>query len=400
MAMRSGWSVCAVVVVAAALLLSCGSGKAGFIYVANQGSNPGAVTTFAFGLSNGLLNVANDVLSPVGKPAPTGAQPTALIFNPDQTFAYVANTASSDISSYTVNHDGSLAPMSGTTSIVGHNTPAAHPVALATDAGGHFLFVANQGSASSTPRIPGNIAVFAIGTGGDLSPIACSSATPDCWLVSVPVPPGASYLPTPSALTVSNQGNFLYVTDAANGTVVGYPFDPTSGALESPLASTPVTVGTTPSAVFSPPTTGATFLYVANSGSGDIYGFQVLSDGTLLPNATLKTSSGIGPIAMLSDPQARYLYALDNVSNLVFEFRINAVTGQLTPLTPPSASTGANPVSFTLRSDGTVNGNFWLFTSNFTANSVSTFLLTSTTGVLSALPQQISPQAPFGIASR
>jgi 6-phosphogluconolactonase (cycloisomerase 2 family) len=386
--------------VAAAVLLSCGSGPTGFLYVVNQGSNPGAVTTFAFSLSNGSLQVANDVLNPVGQPAPTGAQPTVVIFNPAQTVAYVANTASSDLSSYTVNHDGSLAPISGTTSIVGKNTPAARPVALATDLGGHFLFVANQGSPSSAPPIPGNVAVLAIGTGGNLSPIACPPATPDCWLVPVPVPAGASYLPTPSALTVSNQGNFLYVTDAANGTVVGYPFDPSSGTLHSPLASTPVTVGTTPSGVFSPPTTGTTFLYVTNSGSGNIYGFQVGSDGTLLPNATLITSVGIAPVAMLSDPQARYLYVLDNVSNLVFEFRINAVTGLLTPLSPPSASTGANPVSFTLRSDGTVNGNFWLFTSNFTANTVSTFLLTSTTGVLSPLPQQITPQAPYGIASR
>jgi len=399
MSMRSGWA-CAVAVAAAALLVSCGSGATGYLYVVNQGSNPGAVTTFAFGLSNGQLNVANDVLEPVGAPAPTGAQPTAVIFNPAQTFAYVANTASNDISSYTVNHDGSLAPMSGTTSIVGQKTPAARPVALATDLAGHFLFVANQGSPSSTPPIPGNIAVFTIGTGGNLSPIACPAATPDCWLVPVPVPPGASYLPTPSALTVSNQGNFLYVTDSANGTVVGYPFDPSSGTVQSPLASTPVTVGTTPSGLFSPPTTGATFLYVTNSGSGNIYGFQVLSDGTLLPNATLITSAGIAPLAMLSDPQARYLYVLDNVSSLVFEFRLNAVTGLLTPLSPPSASTGANPVSFTLRSDGTVNGNFWLFTSNFTSNTVSTFLLTSTTGVLSPQPQQITPQAPYGIASR
>jgi 6-phosphogluconolactonase len=401
MSMRSGWLACVALVLTAFFLPSCGSSsKKGFIYLVNQGSNPGTIAAFSFSLSSGVLNTSNSVLSPIGKTPATGAQPTGVIFDPSQKFAYVANVASNDISSYSVAKDGSLTVLSASTSIVGTNTPAAGPVALATDPGGHFLFVANQGSPSSSPPIPGNLAVFAIGSDGNISPISCSGSNPDCWLISILLPPGASFTATLSAVAVSNQGNFVYVTDAANGTVVGFPFDGTSGAVGAPLPNMPVTVGTSPSALLSPPTTGTTFLYVANSGSGDIFGFEVNPDGSLKPNAEQKTSSGVGPVAMLADPQARYVFSLDKVSSLVHAFKINAVTGQLTALNPPTTSTGANPVSLTLRSDGTANGDFWLFTSNFTANSVSTFKLTSTTGALTPLPQLTGPEAPYGIASR
>jgi hypothetical protein len=53
-----------------------------------------------------------------------------------------------------------------------------------------------------------------------------------------------------------------------------------------------------------------------------------------------------------------------------------------------------------LSSDGSTSGNYWVFTSNFGGNSVSSYALNGSTGVLTALPQLTAPEAPYGIAAR
>jgi 6-phosphogluconolactonase (cycloisomerase 2 family) len=105
----------------------------------------------------------------------------------------------------------------------------------------------------------------------------------------------------------------------------------------------------------------------------------------------------------LTDPNAKYLLALANGGSQITSFTINRVTGALSAVGTNGsnvASTGANPVAFTIRSDGSTSGNFWVFTSNFGANSVSSYALNGSTGTLSALPQLTGPVAPYGIATR
>jgi 6-phosphogluconolactonase len=183
--------------------------------------------------------------------------------------------------------------------------------------------------------------------------------------------------------------------------VVGFVFDTTSGALSS-VPGQFFAVGKTPHAVLSPP--AGTFLYVANAGSDDIYEFFINADGSLMPitNTTTTVPVGIGPVAMLSDPNAKYLFALAHDGSQISAFTINRVTGALNAVGPQGGvvSTGANPVAFTLRSDGSTGGNFWMFTANLAGNSVSSYALNGSTGALSALPQLTAPVAPSGITSR
>jgi hypothetical protein len=58
-------------------------------------------------------------------------------------------------------------------------------------------------------------------------------------------------------------------------------------------------------------------------------------------------------------------------------------------------------VAFAIRSDGTTSGNYWIFTSNLGANTISTFFLNGATGALSALPQLTVPNggAPYGVVA-
>lgn len=408
MSIRSGWLRCVAVLWLLVFFLSCGgsSSKSAFLYLASQGTDPGTVTAYSIDLSKGTLSSSTGQLTPVGKSANTGTQPSALLFNPTQTFAYTANTGSDDISTFTVNKDGSLAAAQSTTKVYSAPGNATRPIALAMDPAAHFLFVANEGvfvsNTDPTLNIAGNLSVFSIGSGGALTAVPNS---PFPLLETSPPLPVKAAQPLPSAVAVSNQGNFVYVTDRTNGCVLGFSFDSSTGAL-SPVPNQTVVVGSAPNSVFSPPT--GNFLYVANAASNDIDEFIINSDGSLSSITTVGTTTpviattGNGPIAMTSDPPAKFLFVVANQGNQVLGYLINHVTGVLSPvaLTTGTASTGAGPVAIAVRSDGSTNGNYWVFTSNNGASTVSTFSLVYNTGTLNPLPQLAAPLAPYGVAAR
>jgi 6-phosphogluconolactonase (cycloisomerase 2 family) len=381
-----------------------GSSRSTNLYLASQGSSPGQITTYRVNLNHGTLNSSNGALTQTGKAYATGVQPGPMIFDPSRNFAFVADfgdpvgNQGGDIAAFSVNKDGTLSSLGLTAMPM--NCLTLNPIGLAMDAKGQFLFVANQAfynvssgatcsaqPANGTPA-PGFITVFPVASGK----LGTGTST------SLPVPPGTTTtVPTPSAVAVSNQGSFVYVTDSTNGVVDGFAFD-ANGALSS-VPGQFFTVGNTPKAVLSPP--AGAFLYVANSGTNDIFEFAINTDGSLVPISATTTiiGTGLGPIAMLTDPTAKYLYALANDGSQITGYTVNHVTGALTAITVSggTVSTGANPVAFTIRSDGSTSGNFWVFTSNFGANSVSTFLLNGATGTLSPNPQLTTPVGPYGI---
>jgi len=401
MSMRFRW-LAGCVLITVALLLSCGSSsKKGFIYLVSQGTQ--AVNAVSLDLKNGELNSSNGALVTTGDSAATGTQPTNLTLNPTQTLGFVANFGSNDITVLSIANDGKVSAV-GNTQL---KAPAARPLGLAMDPSGKFLFVADQGdttqSASCTPRDPSypanctaRISVFTVDSGGGLSEV---DGSPFPLLTAAQ---GFTY-PAPLSLTglaVANQGNYLYVTEQNNNILVGFEFDPSSGALTQ-LDSTPIVVGVAPSAATSPAT--GDFLYVANATSNNVIGFSIDSTtGVLTTVPGSPFAVGVSPIsfASLITSNQNYMYVVNSQSNQVTGFSLNAVTGDLKPLNPPNVSTGALPVAATIRSDGEVAGDFWLIVSANGSNSVSTFKLTTTTGGLNALPQLISPVDPYGIASK
>jgi DNA-binding beta-propeller fold protein YncE len=323
-----------------------------------------------------------------------------MIFDSTHSFAYVADfgnpqaAKSGDVAALTVNKDGSITSIGLTTPAPDPTQTQActlNPIALATDAKNQFLFVASQQFCSGTPAA-GVISVFSVASGK----VTAVASTP----LPVPAGPAGATTPLPTGIAVSNQGGFVYITDSTNNTVVGFAYD-SSGKLTS-VPGQFFPVGTTPRAVFSPP--AGNFLYVGNAASNDVYEFTINSDGSLVAimASTTIVPTGVGPIAMLSDPNAKYVYVLSNGGSQISAYTLNKVTGALTSisLVGGTVSTGASPVSFTIRSDGSTSGDFWVFTSNLGANSISSYALNGATGQLSALPQLSSPVAPYGIGTR
>jgi 6-phosphogluconolactonase (cycloisomerase 2 family) len=399
--MRSGWLGCLAVACALALFVSCGSsGRSTFLYLTSAGTDPGTVAVYSLNLSSGLLNSTNGALTPTGKTAATGTQPGPMIFDSTHSFAYVADfgnplaAKSGDVAALTMNKDGSITSIGLTTPAPDPSQTQActlNPIALATDAKNQFLFVASQQFCNGTPAA-GVMSVFGVASGK----VTALASTP----LPVPAGPAGATISLPTGIAVSNQGSFVYITDSTNNTVVGFAYDSSGNLTSVPGQFFPV--GTTPRAVFSPP--AGNFLYVGNAGSNDVYEFTINTDGSLVA-ITAPTSivpTGVGPIAMLSDPNAKYVYVLANTGSQISGYTLNKVTGALTSIgqVGGTISTGANPVSFTIRSDGSTSGNFWVFTSNLGANSISSYALNGATGQLSALPQLTAPVAPYGIVTR
>ena len=367
--MKSRWVPVVLAMMMVATLTGCvnsnrvGSSNAGFMWVATQGDQ--MVTSFTINLSNGAA-------SQVGKSVPSGAGPSAMAITPDSKTLFLANGNS--ISIYTINSDGSLTASSTTT---------AGGVALAVDPSGALLFVANQGTFADPTS--GIVSIFKI-SGSSLSPANISGSSPptNSFLTEIS---GAATSSGPVALAIS--GPYLYVANQFDGTVSGYSYsvDSSGNVVIANTPGSPYPVGANPSglafsrSVAVNPTSRDNFLFVANSGSNDISIFNACVETALTcANTTGSTPSGlltpvgsavgagIGPNSFVVDPVADFVYAVDEKSNQISQYKYSPATGALTTLSPAAASTGSNPISAGVTSDGN-----WVFVANNGGSNLSAF---------------------------
>ncbi len=360
-------------------LMACGGnnsavngGGAGLLFVTAQANT----TISAF-----VVNLTNGALSANGNSVGTGAAPSAIAITPSISNLFVANSGSNSVSAYTIDSFGGLTAASGTTTV------GTTPMGLAIDPAGKFLFVANQGSS--------NVSVFSI-NGTALAPVPGSPFT--TIPVGFPYPNGT----LPTAVAVSNSGNFLYVANQLANFVSAFAISST-GALTPlgvPFYSEPL--GTSPSGLGIQPNGG--FLYVMNAGanSNNISAFAICDvvvtsctnpnkpDGTLTEIAGSPFPAGLGPVAITFDPNFIFAYVVDKGSNTVSQYSYGTGNGVLTPLSPATISTGLTPVSIALRvgatgtniGNTTTNPTDWVYVANSGAGSISIYTLTTTTGLL------------------
>ncbi len=357
----------------------------GLLYVAAQ-----ANTT----ISAYVVTQSNGALSTNGNSIGTGSVPSAMVMSPAADALFVANSGANSISSYTINSGGLLTAAAAT-------TPTGKiPTGLATDPAGKFLFVANQ--------LSSNISVYAInGTG--LTQVPGSPFTT--------IPAGYSYPigTLPAAVAVSKSGKFLYVANQLANFVSGFSINTTTGALTA-LGVPFYNVGIAPSGVAVTPNGG--FLYVANAGanSNNISAFAICDalvtscanpnspDGTLTPVAGSPFPAGLGPVEIAFDPGFNFAYVVDRASNEISQYAYGPGDGVLTPLSPGSISTGLTPVSIAVLSgviptdvgNSLYNLTDYAYVANLGAGTISTFSLSTTTGLLTVVGQ---PLVVFGQTS-
>lgn len=215
--------------------------------------------------------------------------------------------------------------------------------------------------------------------------------------------PGSPFMNVsgPSAMAVSSNGFFAYVTNGRTNTVTAFRVS-TEGALllapTTPSKPNPVPVDAAPGALAIAPNTK--HVYVANGGTDTVTAFNVETSGTLtlIPQTSGNTNpvsvNGSDPAAIAVTQSGQFLYVVNSGSNNVTAFSIGA-TGLLSPVAPSGAKT--NPIS----TGGTVpksmtispNGSF-LYVANSSSHNVTVFQI-GANGLLTLVPPAGSNTNPI-----
>jgi 6-phosphogluconolactonase len=275
-------------------------------------------------------------------------------------FAYTANSASSNISAYTVNAiTGALAAVPGSPFKSGNS-----PLSISVDPSGRFAYVSSKGSSTSDPPVVWGYTIDP--TSGVLAPVTGG-----------PFAAGA----IPISITVDPSGRFAYEGAYGANTIVGYSINANTGAL-SMLPSGPIASGAGPYAVTLDPS--GKFLYSANQTSGDVWAYKVDPGTGALTNIGAFTA-GSSPSSITVDPSGRFVYVgylppSPTIPSGVSAFAINASTGELTPVSGTPFSLGTSALSISIEPTGR-----FFYGAGYYSSTIAAAGIDPTTGALAAL---------------
>ncbi len=344
-----------------------------FVYVANQGSDD--VSVFQFNTGTGVLTA---LAGSTGNPFSAGTGPFAVTVDSALEFVYVANFTSNNISAFSLNSTtGVLTPLIAAT---GNPFPTeTNPASIVVAPNGQFAYVANSGSntVSAYTVDPNTGALTALG-GGTGNPFPTQT--------------------TPLSVTVTPNGQFLYVTNSNSNTVSAYSVNGTTGALTSLAGATgnPFPSGLSPSDITVSP--NGQFAYAVNTGANTISAYsidQVTGALTALPGATGNPfATGAGPQAMNITPNGQFAYVPNFFSNDVSAYLVNSTTGVLTALAGATGNpfqAGNGPQDIAVSQDGLL-----LYVANRTSGNVTAYTINAMTGALTPLAGATGNPFPAG----
>ncbi len=420
MSKRFAWLLGVVALISIGLLVACGSkyntSSDGLVVVGSQGS--GLIETFGLSLSNGHISeISNPPSSTSTSTCVLNGLPSTIVLDPAGAYAYTIINANSSCDTPTSQSaNGILAfkvNSNGTMSAVGSLVPDVNPVAMAMDAAGKFLFVAEG--------VGGGVNVYSIGSGATLTAVQGTYTFPPTPMVPnfVALAATPTVFPPIGINGVQNSvcsaaglnpptSEYLYVVDQENYVVWEFSVDTSTGALGNPGVTTVVPSFTTdpvPAGVAVDPCNR--FVYVTDSLTNKVSAYTICNgqttqsstcptvpDGSLVavtgsPFSLTGGANGPGPLAV--DPYGNYVYVVDTLSGQVSILHLSPVSGSLT--VGSTVNTGSQPKAIAIRSDDN-----WLFVTNYNSASLSQFAITPATGALSALPTIQTDNYPWGVA--
>ncbi len=315
------------------------------LYVANQGNN--TVIHFLIADNGGLTEKESVTLS---------TTPVAVAVNTANTYLYViSGTTTATLTEYALSN-GAIGSAVQTvelglncagSSTANHSSDAIVPTALTVLANDNAVYVTaydqsayNPGGNPTTSNAnPGWVFGLMVGSGG-----ALSSAQNDC--VNQPYDVYEAGV-KPVALATDPTSRFVYVTDYANDSLIGYTVR-SSGALNF-IVSGPFKTGEEPTAIVIDPR--GLYMYVTNSLDNSVSAYTItLSTGAPSVVANLSSSGNptkTDPVAIVIDPSlGRFLYTANHLDNSISGLRLDPNTGalSLTQDTPYPIG-GANPTA-------------------------------------------------------
>ena len=182
-------------------------------------------------------------------------------------------------------------------------------------------------------------------------------------------------------------------TDARRESFIHVEIDRVTGALK-PLPASPFPAGTNPRAIAVEP--DGRFAYVVNAVSNDVSSYSIdPNTGTLalVPGGPVPT--GKNPRAVAIAPRGRYLYVTSYDSDSIWAYAIDRGSGALRPLLGQPFAAGKNPRGLAIDRRG-----WFLYCTNYGSNSVSAYRIDPATGALNAIPGSpySTGDGPFAIA--
>ena len=183
-------------------------------------------------------------------------------------------------------------------------------------------------------------------------------------------------------------GKWLYVANSGSGTVSGFSFNASTGALQT-LPGSPYMAGAGVSQLaLCPGNGGATvprFLYALTSSA--VLGYAIAGTGQLTPLAGSPFSAGTLPAAILTDPACNFVFIANRGSNNISVFSVDSSSGFLTPVAGSAFAAGTAPTALAM-------GDGFLFAANSGSNNVSVYTLSTTPGAGGGLLTQVA-NSPF-----
>ncbi len=287
------------------------------MYAANNAT--GKVSAFAFSASNVLSVVA-------GSPFTAGTDPYGVAVAPNQIslsaakFVYVANSASNNVSAFTVN--ATTGVLTALTGGVGNPYSAGlYPRAIEVDASGKFVYVVNYNGANvSGYTIDANSGVLTAMAG---SPFSTGTNTPATTL--------------PQSIAVDPLSKFAFVANTGENTISSFTLNAATGVMVGNGAPVPAVGG--PGFITIDP--AGAFAFVATTSGILAYTIDPTT-GILTAIAGSPFNSGLGHnySAVSVNAASTYLYATNLSTSNLDVFSITAGTGVLTDLGTPTAIPG------------------------------------------------------------
>jgi 6-phosphogluconolactonase (cycloisomerase 2 family) len=270
--------------------------------------------------------------------------PVSLAVNAANTYLYVVSgTTSATLTAFPLSSGTigtALSPV--TLTIPGYATDTVLPTGVTVLANSAAVYVTaydqsayNPGGATTSTASPGWVFGFSVGSGGALSPSASS-----------PYKAGVK----PSALVAEPANRFVYVTDYASNQMIAY--DITSGSTLNYPPNGPFKTGNEPTAICVDPR--GVFLYVANKLDSSVTAYSIdLKSGT--PSQSISPTGGAinatdsQPVAIAVDPAlGRFVYTANHLGNSVSGFRLDPISGALTPTQATPYPTGQTPTALVI----------------------------------------------------
>ncbi|HMA96620.1 MAG TPA: beta-propeller fold lactonase family protein, partial [Polyangiaceae bacterium] len=268
---------------------------------------------FAYLTDSAAKKVTRYILagSPTNASAPvavdTGLDPVSVVLDAEGGFAFVVNKGDNNISQYSVNADGTLAPVAAAPAIA----VGAQPVSLALDPLGRYAYVVNSGSGTISQHKLVNGVMSATGT-------------------MIPTEAG------PSSILLDPIGKYAYVANVAGNSVSQFAIN-ADGTLAAnapsrvPAQVNPVSLAMVTGKKFTE--RFGKFAYVAN-GDDLIWRFRISDPGGALTDSMSVNVANMGPYSIAVHPSGRFAYVANSSDDSVSQYAVGSA-GELTGLTQP-----------------------------------------------------------------